>query len=139
MPERADERFTCPRRAETPLCHEHDQDGWSNGGRWIDFPWSWTPRTCSFCGSVHPEDALRLLAEGWEDEMTTKRYKGYLHPPGHRQSIAVGMRKMREEGIKGFSKRPSVSSPTPPAKFYTMHFSPEQIAKLNAAHSGRGQ
>lgn len=42
------------------------------------------PRTCSFCGGIHPEDAIRLIEEGWESERTDKRYKHYLYPAGYR-------------------------------------------------------
>lgn len=131
------ERHTCPRRLEHMLAglrSRPDSDTWETN-RWDgpgrSFPWSWSPRTCSFCGCVHPDDLFRLLEEGWEDELTTKRYKGYLQPPGYHQALNVGLRKMRKEGLEGFNRRPSVSPPNPPAKFYTHHLSAEQIAKLN--------
>jgi len=115
-----------------------DHDEWRDN-RWSEFPWSWTPRACSFCGGLHPEDALRLVAEGWEDEMTDKRYKGYLHPPGHRQSMDGAFRKMDRgtDPITAMEQRPSIPSVTPPAKFYGWHFTPSQLAELNDKRSSK--
>lgn len=42
---------------------------------------AWVPRTCSYCGGIHPEDALKLMDEGWRIEGTTKSYKRYMQPP----------------------------------------------------------
>ena len=35
-------------------------------------------KTCSYCGSLHPEEALRLIEEGIEVDPTTKNYKLYI-------------------------------------------------------------
>src|SRR5688572_10704930 len=32
---------------------------------WLD---KWRPRACSFCGSIHPDDAVKLCACGWTIE-----------------------------------------------------------------------
>lgn len=74
------------------------------GSRW---QWWWYPRTCTFCGGVHPEDAIALLYEGWSVDRTGKVYKRYLNPPGWH--------------------------PTPPVKLYTWHFSESDITRFNAA------
>lgn len=68
------------------------------------------PRTCTYCGSIHPHDALQLLREGWSVEHTGKSYKCYLEPP---------------KAMKW--------SPTPPVKCYMDHFTEAQIDILNAS------
>ena len=35
-------------------------------------------RVCSYCGGLHPEDALRLLADGVSASPTDKNYKLYI-------------------------------------------------------------
>lgn len=95
-------------------------------GEWL---WKWgPPRTCSFCGGVHPDDAITLVIEGWEVEITGKGYKRYLNPPGTSQkrkalsqSLADGRRLIA----------PSVWSPTPPVKLYVWHFDDNQIKQFN--------
>ena len=95
--------------------------------------WLWrgeVPRTCSFCGGIHPEDAIRLLAEGWENEKV-KPYKGYLNPPGtrtKRDAFLASLRDPRREPGQGV---PSVWSPVPPVKLYVMHFDDAALARLN--------
>lgn len=44
-------------------------------------PYGYAFRTCNHCGGIHPEDAIRLIAEGCKVEGTTKGYKRYLHVP----------------------------------------------------------
>lgn len=133
---------TCPRRMGElgPWDRKENQDHWQRG-RWAatqaeadqevaefmaQFPtggighvlWSYggeQPRTCSFCGGVHPEDAIALIAVGnWRVEGTTKGYKRYLQPP------------------HGFP------SPVPPVKLYVQHFNEDQIARFNGALGDRG-
>lgn len=77
----------------------------SGGDRW---EWRWQPRTCSYCGGVHPDDAIRLISEGWRSGGTTKSYKRYLEPSGK-------------------------WSPVPPVKLYVHHFDDEHIKRFNAA------
>lgn len=71
--------------------------------------WPWrtpTPRRCSFCGSIHPDDVIRLLANGWRFEMTVaKAYEFGLAPP-------TGPR------------------PEPQAIFYAWHVNEDQIQEL---------
>ena len=74
--------------------------------------WDYTPeqpRTCSYCGGIHPDDAVALVKAGWRVEPTTKGYKRYLAPP---------------EG------RPH---PVPPVKLYVQHFDAAQVAAFNDA------
>jgi hypothetical protein len=79
----------------------------ANNDRWLGS--GDPPRTCSFCGGIHPEDAIRLVSENWRIEPTTKDYKRYLQPP-----------------LPGWH-------PTPPVKLYVQHFSDEQVERFNAA------
>jgi hypothetical protein len=84
------------------------------------------PRTCSYCGGIHPDDAVTLLEGGWEVEATTKSYKRYLQPPGyHKQHLDV-MQSLQSGSL------PEFWHPRPPVKLYVSHFSPEQIDKFNA-------
>lgn len=61
------------------------------------------PRTCSFCGSIHPDDAVTLLREGWRVRVTHRPDMRYLEPP---------------------TDRPPLS---PPVQLYVVHFSDEQV------------
>lgn len=125
---------TCQRRIQDAGPWEHGEgldtwetDRWSRG-KHVKWNWEWKPRTCSFCGSVHPEDALRLLDEGWELDATGKTYKVYLMPPGFRQSMETRLKNLREQGEP---IGPSVWSPVPPVKLYTHHCDQQQVDKLN--------
>ena len=80
---------------------------WMYGGtRW---KWNEQPRTCSYCGSVHPKDAVDLIMKGWRIEPTTKNYKFYLEPPH------------------------GDPSPIPPVKLYGWHLDPEKVKVINQA------
>ena len=75
-------RHTCgSRMSQSAFLREENLDLWYKGtGLWSTH----TPfevRSCSFCGSIHGEDAVRLMAEfGWTYEQASgKNYKGYLH------------------------------------------------------------
>jgi hypothetical protein len=93
---------------------------WNYGGE--------QPRTCSFCGGIHPDDAIALIKAGWTVDATTKSYKRYLEPPGYRDY----MERIRRAGYNvEAAGEPRVASPVPPVKLYTQHFSPEQIAAFN--------
>src|SRR3990172_1489434 len=94
--------FLCPRRIEGPFNFPGpdfwDRSRWSlisivhdwlrdkldphffGGTRWDDrYP---KPRTCSYCGSAHPDDVVILLSMGWLPEKATgKNYKVYIHAP----------------------------------------------------------
>lgn len=99
-----------------------------NSDLWL---WSWgPPRTCNFCGSCHPDDVLKLLEEGWENEKA-KEYKGYLNPPGYATQMQAFLASIRDRGREPGQGVPSVWSPIPPVKFYIQHFNKDQLAKLN--------
>lgn len=101
--------------------------------------WLWPgpgpkPRTCSYCGSINPEDVLGLK-KGFKFtvERTTKYYKVYVHPPGWeiemlQASVNVG------GGVDpavayGASK---VHEIYPPLKAYSPHFTDAQWKELNS-------
>lgn len=77
----AREKQTCPRRMGEwgPWKKERNLDYWRKVG---------PDRTCSFCGSMHPQDFMaflqRVIDEGDDVrlERSDKRYKIYLHRPG---------------------------------------------------------
>lgn len=93
------EPMRCPRRDENCLADRNfpGPDCWqkfkSNGNR-----------VCSFCGSLHPEDFLRLVKEAAETpenvpyqegvsiEQSDKGYKIYVHQPGVRNASEGGIK-----------------------------------------------
>jgi hypothetical protein len=83
------------------------------------FPEGFTPpRTCTYCGAAHPDDALALMRQGWLVEGTGKQYKRYLQPP----------RQVPHENDE--APRP-YRSPVPAVKVYSMHFTEVQIEQFN--------
>lgn len=78
-------RQRCGRRAE----------GWhGQTDEALPDTWDWGPdgcRTCSWCGSIHPDDMLRIARLVPDDdrygiEGTTKSYKRYIRQPGVRNA-----------------------------------------------------
>lgn len=101
--------------------------------------WHWgPPRTCNFCGSIHPEDAFRLLEEGWEQEFA-KSYKAYLNPPGSSVRLKATLASLRDPTREPFQGVPSIWSPVPPVKLYIQHCTSEEISRLNALLRGETQ
>jgi len=73
--------FLCPRRSELgidPTVHKVPElDSWApprNEGRGIND----TVRTCSWCGSMHPDDFFAAIERGEEIGPTDKNYKAYV-------------------------------------------------------------
>lgn len=150
---------TCPSRMQQPgpWKHETDLDEWLTD-RWTvdhdqaeasrqefiernpggsishtanEWLWSWgPPRTCSFCGSIHADDAIRLIEEGWEVD-PAKSYKRYLNPPGSfaRHEAAISQLRAGQTDLVV----PSVWSPVPPVKLYAWHMTDDQIGRFNSA------
>ena len=88
------------------------------------------PRTCSFCGSVHPEDLIKLLEAGWEIDRA-KSYKLSVHPPGWSKSIVP---LPETEFVPDGPAQPKGWSPTPCVKFYMQHVtSSAQAERLEQA------
>lgn len=142
------EKQTCGRRMSNPgpwagpFKAEENLDVWDTD-RWdsnrrdsVKWNWSWKPRTCSFCGSVHPEDAIKLLKEGWEVETTGKSYKRYLEPPGYRKAMEKLLGNVRQRNLDAKDNpfdNNETWSPTPPAKFYTHHLNEDTLKRFNEA------
>lgn len=97
----ADEVQSCPRRLQEfgPWDHKENLDTWEERGNGY--------RQCSFCGGMHPEDAIKFVTEGKAVDPTTKPYKRYIL------------------GVSG------------PGKLYVMHFSDDQVKRFNAALRSR--
>lgn len=97
------------------------------------------PRTCNYCGGIHPDDAITLLSLGWESEGTDKSYKKYLHPPGffvRYQQMLDGLR----DRLRGDGAPPAPAwDPTPPVKVYIQHWDEAQCARANEIIHGRVQ
>ncbi|WP_141715339.1 hypothetical protein [Burkholderia ubonensis] len=102
------QRFNCPRRLITlrnPV-DEWEANRW-DGGEHVVWPDSSPkPRTCTYCGGVHPDDVIPLLIAGWQLDRTTKAYKFYLNAPQHRSAV-------------------------PPVKIYLMHWTQEQVNRAD--------
>jgi hypothetical protein len=101
----SDEKFTCPRRMVN--LDGEARDTWVRN-RWdskaATFPKGYEkPRTCTWCGGIHPDDAIALIGAGFRLEETDKGYKFYMHPVDGTYTI-------------------------PPIKLYLAHFSNEQVA-----------
>jgi hypothetical protein len=82
-------------------------------------------RVCSYCSSVHPEDAWTLYSEH-AYELTGSEHPGkrYFQAPGFYAAI-------REIACGEDTSPPHI--PGPPVKLYFAHFSEEQMAAWNAA------
>lgn len=85
--------MTCRSRMDQsgPWEHQENLDFWqkfkSNGDR-----------VCSFCGSLHPDDFLTLMADAAKVEsdvqltVTDKRYKYYINRPGVKNAYDGGIK-----------------------------------------------
>jgi hypothetical protein len=84
------ESATCPRRTDEwgPWDHSEGQDHWRED------------RTCSFCGSLHPDNVMRHIRDGVQLDPTDKNYKGYLMVPNPKvgQRRITGMSNHSQEG-----------------------------------------
>jgi hypothetical protein len=114
---------TCPRRMHEmgPWDRSEGQDSWRSEprreGEAVPY--------CSFCGSLHPGQFLKLIAEGWAVEPTDKNYKAYLHP------VHSGPER---ESVPG-QPLPEIS-PHIQAKFYYQHLSPSQQQQFIDLYNG---
>ncbi len=99
--------------------------------------WLWPgpgpkPRTCSYCGCINPEDALRLKREfKYETEGTRKKYKVYMHLPGHDIGMVNVMANM-QAGVDPIESLKGQTTPEiyPPLKAYSPHFTEGQWKEL---------
>lgn len=101
------ETFSCPRRQwDFGIMADPLGKDWWSADKWNArddmWSWPWKPRACSFCGGIHPEDAIELHQEGWLIIKTDKAYKRYLEPPTNWY-------------------------PVPPVQVYSYHFDASQM------------
>lgn len=77
---------TCPRRMGEigPWERENGQDTWDIREQMHQ---GLRARHCSFCGSLHPDDFMRLIKEGWVWGATDKNYKAYIGAPDGSSSM----------------------------------------------------
>lgn len=129
----------CPRSGGLTVhsvdgCHTWENDLWSPKNKNKDGSWweRWPhdikpPRTCSFCGSVHPADLLELLLAGFEMEPSNKGDKWYVHPPGWRKHMDRVFGELRMNPVKS-----AFVEAQPLIKFYTQHATTEELARINS-------
>ncbi len=85
----ADSRQRCARRADNPMASQMYGDD-------LPLPDTWNigpdgNRTCSYCGSAHPDDLMKICRSALADDRygvdaTDKSYKVYLRQPGVRNA-----------------------------------------------------
>jgi len=86
-----EEHHLCPSRPGTPKA-----PGYPETDTWRVLPNG--DRTCSFCGSLHPDDWLRLMGEAKDPESRTlidksnKGYKFYVHQAGVQNALEGGIK-----------------------------------------------
>ena len=109
------ERQTCGRRMFDlgPWEREEGLDDWKGKGGIIGQ--HAVGRCCSFCGSLHPEDFMEKVREGWIVGGTDKNYKWYLDKPRTPEQIA----KIKADNPN--LPEVLVSAGDTVAKFYTVH------------------
>lgn len=69
------DKQTCPRRVGEfgPWERAEGLDTWTMRGKY---------RHCNFCGSMHPDDFMKLVEDGYAIGPTDKSYKAYVHDAG---------------------------------------------------------
>lgn len=128
-----DLRQTCPRRMGEigPWEHRDNLDFWTPS-RWNQYYSSrWPeefnrPQSCTFCGCVHPDDAIALLERGWEVE-SAKMFKWHLNPPGTQKYISSSATSV------------ILVIPIPPVKLYGAHLSSVSAATMNEIIRNRSE
>ena len=98
----------------------------------ITHPTTWPegspiPRICSYCGGIHPEDAMELITLGWELEPTGKHYKRYMHPHGAKEHVDKLCQAIRDRVDPDWT----FVDASPPVKLYTWHFTEAQAEQFN--------
>lgn len=123
---------TCPRRAKTGM--DRDNSPLRHGGRDLD---RWRKdRTCSYCGSMHPDDLMQAIRDGKVIGPTDKSYKFYVSEPltederadRRQQQIGryVGMGLTTEQATEQADADPVLGEGAHLGKFYTPHLSEQQ-------------
>jgi len=130
------ERLFCPRRMGDFVVTDTDywkNDRWGNG-QWPEGVGA-QPRSCSYCGCAHIDEVITLIRDyRWEIEPSTKIYKWYINPPGHRLFLEEVARQFELEDvdpiiIENLSNN-RVRLGGPPMKIYGIHTTHEQRQEL---------
>jgi len=143
-------KFTDPEEARKYNIAEAERqnaDAKAKGHNSTSYPneryWLWPkelgpmPRTCSYCGGIHPADAIKLVLEfNFDVEGTTKGYKLYLHGPGYTARMKRMLEQMRG-GTDPVEAASASGSPEiyPPLKAYSPHFTDDQWRQLFSRRS----
>ncbi|MEU1596218.1 hypothetical protein ABZ468_26000 [Streptomyces sp. NPDC005708] len=110
-----------------PWPHEEGHDTWSTrqglAGQ------AAVGRSCSFCGSLHPDRFMELVREGWIVGPTDKDYKAYLERPGGGVEAKFYFQHLSEAQCREFvdlynSRAMSLGFP---GRFYRMPFFMERV------------
>lgn len=151
---------SCPRRMGEygPWERVDGLDAWTTGHGLVGQ--AALGRSCSFCGSLHPDQFMELVRDGWEVGPTDKSYKAYLRQPFtaeeeaqqkadwiSRDAVAKAVRELGERDGKSpeqiaadlddqWGKYPRISR-GPEAKFYYQHLSHEQCDEFIELHNTR--
>lgn len=137
---------------ERPTCHDQDYYGRRLYGDQITEKVFWRPpdltaepyaypyRTCSFCGCIHPEDLLKVLAEGatlhgsdWKYGWPHKFYVEGIPNPNAGRQVRIGGKSWTENGV---DHREDIMDEAPEhttGKWYNVHLedlSPEAFDKF---------
>ena len=89
------------------------------------------PRTCSYCGSVHPEDVIKLIEQGWEIHPSTKSYKWYIELPGTADHQAGFLKAIGNDEYMEAEKANPFKRLSSPMKLYGQHTDKDQQNRLN--------
>jgi hypothetical protein len=125
---RKGEKQTCPRRMSNWGSWEREEglDVWRQEKASDTFGGApdLEVRHCSFCGSLHPDDFMRMITEGYVVVPTDKSYKAYLQEP------------VTEERLEEYRTGPlrflgeELAHGRDVGKFYYQHLSPEQQTRF---------
>jgi hypothetical protein len=158
---------TCPRRMRElgPWKHDEGADTWKSGTSFVTAKRDYEGvkiRSCSFCGSIHPDDFMTLVIDhGYVVGPTDKNYKVYLAQPVSEAERA----RQKEEWFAGAEAKHLLQSTrehhpeideqmldrllnkhwrevvsllkqgSDIGKFYTVHLSPEQGDQFWSAYT----
>jgi len=126
------EKQRCPRRGESPNPDAYG-DGTSTPDRWDRRYGRKGPRSCSYCGSMHPDDFLAAARDGsGELGPTDKNYKVYVTI----ESVTYTPTSSTWQNGKQSNV---VKHPKAPAmlKFYFQHLSHEQMHEFVDLYNAR--
>jgi hypothetical protein len=111
--------FSCPRRSEIgsdfSVFKYSTEDKWMIHAAPMSKPNLSQYRSCSYCGSMHPEDFLKFIEEDWIVIPTDKNYKVYIEKHSGKLIESSGMEfpEVLESG-----------------KFYYQHLSSDQAKQF---------